>query len=87
MAIKIESGMTSARTHLTSLIPHLSYMDCFDSASLAMTSLSNSGSKFLFLAGLYGVPYHIADEQGAEGEQGNGEFGIVFLDDVLLSVG
>lgn len=41
----------------------------------------------LFLAGLNGVPDHVTDKQGAEGEQGDSEFGIVFLDDVLLSVG
>ncbi len=41
----------------------------------------------LFLAGLNSVPDHVTDKQGAEGEQGDSELGIVLLDDVLLSVG
>ena len=39
----------------------------------------------LFL--LDSVPDHVADKQGSEGEERDGQFGIVLFDDILLAVG
>lgn len=41
----------------------------------------------VFFLWFHGVPNHVGDEQGAECEKRDGEFGIVFLDDVLLTMG
>ena len=36
---------------------------------------------------LHGIPDHVTDEEHTEAKQCDGEFGVVLLDNVLLSVG